>query len=79
MADSPSQPDLDRLKARILEESMLLGAIEDLDLISDPGDRLVICRLKPAAPEKKRDFVAKYDGFAIGESVFFKVARHIGD
>ena len=75
MPDPNQAPDLDSLRARILEESIALGAVDHLDLISDPDDALVICRLKPKAPEKKRDFAAKYDGIAIGESVFFKVAR----
>ena len=68
--------DLDALRAKILEDSRTLGNVVNLDLISDPDDPLVICRLKPAAPEDKRAFAEKFGGIAIGESVFFKLMRH---
>jgi hypothetical protein len=65
-------PDLDVLRARILEDSQTLGSVLNLDLICDPDDPLVICCLKPAAAESRRAFAEKFDGIAIGESVFFK-------
>jgi len=67
--------DLDALRAKILEDSQMLGSVMNLDLISDPDDPLVICRLKPASAEDKRAFVEKFGGIAIGESVFFKLMR----
>ncbi len=68
--------ELEAIRAKILEDSQPLGSVVNLDLISDPDDPLVICRLKPAAAEKKGAFVEKFGGIAIGESVFFKLMRH---
>ena len=68
--------DLDALRARVLRDSEALGSVVNLDLICEPDDPLVICRLKPAAPEHQRAFLEKFGGFAIGESVFFKLVRH---
>lgn len=70
-------PELDVLRARILEDSQTLGNVLNLDLISDPDDPLVICCLKPAAPEHRRAFAEKFDGIAIGERVFFKRRRDV--
>jgi hypothetical protein len=67
--------ELEALRARILKDSQTLGDVTNLDLISDPDDPLVICRLKPAAWEDKRVFAERFGGFAIGESVFFKLLR----
>jgi hypothetical protein len=71
----PTASELDAMRERILKDSQMLGDVTKLDLISDPDDPLVICRLKPAASEHKRAFAEKFDGFAIGESVFFKLMR----
>ena len=67
--------DLDALRAKVLQDSQALGSVVNLDLICDPDDPLVICRLKPAAAEQKRAFAEKFGGFTIGESVFFKLMR----
>jgi len=67
--------DLDYLRARILQDSQAVGQVGNLELISDPRDEHVICRLKTAAPELKQAFAAKFGGFTVGDSVFFKVVR----